>query len=88
MKNIYKAYTKVMMETTYYFVKQFVSFPDLKDVPDVLENYGMHTDFEQACKIAKIEDKNIRAQLLEQVQQNEETAKVIQMNAKIITVAQ
>lgn len=88
MKNIYTAYSKTITGITHYFVKKFITFPDLKDVPDILESYGMHTDFELACGIAKIDDKEVRKQLLKEVQENTESAKVIQMGAKVVNAAQ
>ena len=88
IKNIYTAYTKNVMGINYYFIKKFITFPELKDVPDVLENYGMHTNFEQACNIAKVDDKDVRLQLLKDVQENADSGKVIQMTAKIINSAQ
>lgn len=88
MKNIYTAYSKSMTGTTYYFVKKFITFPDLKNVPDVLENYGMHTDFGQACNIAKVDDKEIRQSLLRDIQENADSGRVIQMSTKIISAVQ
>ncbi|MEO7960546.1 MAG: hypothetical protein ABIR19_03305, partial [Ginsengibacter sp.] len=62
MNTFYTAYTRLLQGTSYYFVKKFSSFPDLNDVPDILENLGMHADFEEACKIAKLYDAGIKQQ--------------------------
>ena len=89
MENFYKAYTKVIQNTTFYFVKKFIKFPEYKDMSDVLESYGMHTDFNRACDIALIADEKIRKHLLENLQSQDVTAKVIHMNvANDISVAQ
>ena len=85
MENYYTAYTKIIDGVTFYFVKKYKSFPEYKDVEPILENYGMHPDFEKACQIAMIEDKVIKEQLLNNLEQNQNTAKLIQMNGgKII----
>ena len=61
-------------------------FPEYKDVQPILENYGMHTDFDKACQIAMVDDKTIKEQLLNDLEQSQITAKLIQMNGdKIIT---
>ena len=89
MENFYTAYTRVVQNTTFYFVKKFMTFPEYKDVPAVLESYGMHTDFNLACQIALINDKEIRDHLLADLQNNPHSAKVIHMNtAKGISAVQ
>ena len=86
MENYYTAYTKVINGVTFYFVKKYKAFPEYKDVQPILENYGMHTNFDKACQIAMIDDKATKAQLLNDLEQNSITAKLIQMNGdKIIT---
>ena len=79
MENIYKSYTKTVQGKTYYFVKKFLSFPEFNNVPDVLVGYGMHTDFDKACGIAMIQDENIKLQLLNNMANPVDTAKVIDM---------
>ena len=89
MENFYTAYTKVVQNTTYYFVKKYVTFPEYKDVPGVLESYGMHTDFNRACGIASVNDEEIRKRLLADLQNNPNSAKVIHMGiTKGISAAQ
>ena len=86
MENHYTAYTKVINDVTFYFVKKYKVFPEYKDVQPILENYGMHTDFDKACQIAMVDDKTVKAQLLNDLEENLNTAKLIQMNGdKIIT---
>ena len=86
MENHYTAYTKVINDVTFYFVKKYKAFPEYKDVQPILEHYGMHTNFDKACQIAMVDDKAIKEQLLNDLEQNLNTAKLIQMNGdKIIT---
>ena len=80
MENFYTAYRKTIDGVTFYFVKKYQTFPEYKDVPSVLENYGMHTDFKKACKIAMISDKAIQQQLLDTLEIKTSQTKVIQLN--------
>jgi hypothetical protein len=80
MENFYTAYTRVVQDTMFYFVKKYITFPEYEDVPGVLESYGMHTDFNRACQIALINDTEIRDHLLADLQNNPNSAKVIHMN--------
>ena len=66
MEFFYTAYTKTINDITYYFVKKYTRFPELKNAPAVLESYGMHTNFNKACKIAAIEDPEIKQQLFKE----------------------
>ena len=68
METFYKAYTKTEQNKLYYFVKRYLSFPEYKEVEDILEGYGMHTDFNKACSIAGINNPSIRKQLLDSIQ--------------------
>ena len=81
MENFYTAYTKVIENKTYYFVKKFLIFPEFKDVAPVLESYGMHTDFNKACSIASIHDPKIKEQLLSEAEGTVQQAKVIDLNS-------
>ena len=80
MENFYTSYSKVIQSKTYYFVKKYLTFPEFKNVPDVLVGYGMHTDFAKACSIATIHDETVREQLLNNIGTNPEQAKVIEMH--------
>ena len=80
MENFYNAYTKVIENKTYYFVKKYLIFPEFKDVAPVLESYGMHTDFNKACSIAAVNDPKIREQLLNEAEGTIQQAKVIDLN--------
>ena len=89
MENFYTAYTKVIQNTTFYFVKKFTIFPEFKDMPPVLESLGMHTDFNRACEIASVKDETARKNLFEEVQNQDISAKIIHMNISTdISVAQ
>src|SRR6266496_3878426 len=80
MENFYTAYTKTINGASFYFVKQYQTFPEYKNVPPVLENYGMHTDFKKACKIAMISDEAIQQQLFDTLPNSTVSAKLIRMN--------
>ncbi len=80
MENLYTAYTKVMENKTYYFVKKYLVFPEFKDVAPMQESFGMHTDFNKACSIAGINDPIIREQLLNEAKGTLQQAKVIELN--------
>jgi len=63
MEKFYNAYEKTINGITFYFVKQYRIFPEYKNVPAVLETYGMHTDFEKACRIALVLDEEVQREL-------------------------
>ena len=87
MQNFYTAYTTNVNGDILYFVKRYLTFPEYKDVPDILESYGMHADFERACSIAKIDDKVVRDQLLQELQHLPQNTTVIPMHvAKVFTL--
>jgi hypothetical protein len=77
MKTFYTAYAKSIDGTTFYFIKTFQTFPDLQNIPPILVNYGMHPNFEQACRIAQIADKEIKLQLLNEIESNIVSAKAL-----------
>jgi len=83
MENLYTAYTKVMDNKTYYFVKKYLVFPEFKDVEPMQESFGMHTDFNKACGIAGISDSIIREQLLNEAKGSVQHAKVIDLNTPV-----
>ena len=81
MENFYTAYTKIIENKTYYFVKKFLIFPEYQGVSPVLENYGMHTDFNKACNIAMVYDPKIKEQLLNEANGTVQQAKIIDLNS-------
>ena len=80
MENFYTAYRKTIDGVTFYFVKKYQTFPEYKGVPSILENYGMHTDFKKACKIAMINSREIQQQLLDSIENKSAQTKVVQIN--------
>ena len=66
MEKYYTSYTKKINNTTYYFVKKYIRYTELKDAPAILESYGMHTDFNKACRIASIQDNSIKQRLFKE----------------------
>ena len=80
MENFYTAYTKQIENTTHYFVKKFMAFPEFPNVEPVLESYGMHADFNKACTIAGIQEPEIKERLLREAEATLQTAKVIDFN--------
>ena len=80
MENFYIAYTKTINGVTFYFVKRFQSYPELKNASPFLENYGMHTDFYKACKIAMIDDKSVQMELLDTIKSTLVDEQKIPMN--------
>ena len=81
MENFYTAYTKVIENKTYYFVKKFMAFPEFEGVEPVLESYAMHADFEKACSIAGISDPLVKTRLLKEANETLQVAKVIDFNS-------
>lgn len=69
MEYLYSAYTKLVDDNIYYFVKKMITFPEFKGISDVLAGYGMHTDFEKACSICGIDDSACRRQLSAEMEQ-------------------
>ena len=85
MENYYTAYSKELQGKTYYFVKWYVAYSEIKNVPPMLKGYGMHLDFNKACRIAGIDDKKIKEQLLQDIEANVQHAKVIEFNLNSIS---
>lgn len=86
MKTFYTAYAKTIDDTLFYFVKSFQTFPEYQNVPPILETYGMHTDFEQACRIARIDDKEIQQQLLSELESNAASYNVLPLYPAVAEV--
>ncbi len=83
MENFYQSYTKVVGDQTYYFVKRYLRFPEYSQVADILEGFGMHTDFNTACLLAGIKEATIRTQLLEKLERPTILAKVIDLKQPV-----
>jgi hypothetical protein len=77
MKTFSTAYVKTINGIPFYFVKTYHSFPEYKDVPPVLETYGMHTSFKKACNIAQVTDPAVQQHLLNDIENKAAACKVI-----------
>ena len=77
MKPFYTAYAKAIDGITFYFVKSYLTFPEYKSIPPILETYGMHTSFKKACNIAQVHDPETQQRLLNEIENNAATCKVI-----------
>jgi len=64
MEHLYTVQTKLVDGKTHYFVKKILKLTEFKGLADVVIGYGMHTDFEKACRIAGISDKTVKDELL------------------------
>ncbi len=80
MENVFTAYTKIVNNVTFYFVKKYNTFPEYPEVPKVLDSMGMHSDFYRACSIAKINDETVINQLFDELRLVPDNAKVIRMS--------
>ena len=67
MEHQYTAYTKTINNVNYYFIKKYIRYTEVKNAPAILESYGMHTNFNTACKIAGITNAEIKQQLFKEV---------------------
>jgi len=78
METFFTSYTKKIEGNIFYFVKKFIAFPELSNLPPVQDGFGMHTDFDKACAIANLHDEGIKKQLLEGIESGaKQQAKVI-----------
>ena len=68
METIFTSYTKKIEGSLFYFVKRFIVFPGLSNMPPVQDGFGMHTDFDKACAIAGLYDEGIKKQLLAEIE--------------------
>jgi hypothetical protein len=80
MEMHYTSYTRKIGDSTFYFVKSFRIFPDMPQVPPLQEGFGMHIEFEKACRIAGILDPVMIQQLLRETREEQPQAKVIRFN--------
>lgn len=79
MKHNYQAYTKKVNGTEHFFVKKFLSFPEYQHVPDVMEGFGMHTNFSKACQIAGITDPQVMNNIFKDMSEPASHAIIIEM---------
>ena len=86
MTKFYTAYAKAIDGTTFYFAKSFLTFPEYKNVAPILQTYGMHTSFEQACNIAEIYDKEVQQKLLNEMEKNTASSEVLPLYPAVAEV--
>ncbi len=80
MEMNFTSYTKKIEGTTFYFVKRFIVFPELDNMPPLQDGFGMHTDFDTACSIAGVGDAITRGRLWDELENdNLQQAKVIEI---------
>ena len=81
MEYNYSAYTKLINNQTFYFVKKYLLFSELKDAAPVLVNYGMHLDFYKACSIAAVKESSLMTQLFKEAQETVQQGKLIDFSS-------
>jgi hypothetical protein len=87
MNYSYETYFKMIENRKYYFVKKYLQFKEYGDsLCDVLEGYGMHTDFSKACIIAGIKDNSLQQQLFARMEAQISEIKVIEMNQPVSVI--
>lgn len=86
MNTFYTAYAKAIDGIPFYFVKSYQKFPEYPTVPPVLRTYGMHTNFETACHIAEIYDKEIQQQLMNELETNIASSKVLPLYPSVAEI--
>lgn len=70
MENFFSAYVRTVNGKEIFFVKKYQAFPEYKELPPILDSYGMHKNFDKACKIAMIFDLEIKQQLIAELRAN------------------
>ena len=86
MSHVYVSYFKLIENKKHYFVKKFLHLTDCGNVSDILDGYGMHTEFKKACIIAGIKEIDIQQQIFDSMNISSVEAKVICMNNPIAVV--
>ena len=88
MEYLYTIHTKLVADKIHFFVKKLMTFPEFKGLADVVVGYGMHTNFEKACKISGIYDSTIRKQLLLDLEQRNQIKVATPQPGKLIAMPQ
>lgn len=76
MEYLYTVHTKLIDDKTYYFVKKLMALSEFKGLADMVVGFGMHTDFEKACRIAGIDDPECRKKLLIELEERSKPAEL------------
>lgn len=82
METIYTAYSKVVNDVNFYFVKKYTVFPEYENSPEILDSFGMHTDFFRACDIAEIHDDRVINKLMNDLRLIPESARVVPISGR------
>lgn len=83
METNFTSYKKKIEGVSFYFVKRFIVFPELENVPPVQAGFGMHTDFDIACSIAGVSDLVAKEKLWKSLENDAVLqAKVIEINSQ------
>jgi hypothetical protein len=86
MNYIYESYFKTIKGEKHFFIKKYLRLIGIGDVSDVMEGYGMHTDFKKACLIAGIKELEIQQKIFDSMEVNKAEAKVINLNSSLATM--
>ena len=86
MDTLYTAYAKSIDGITFYFVKSFHTFAEYQNVAPILKTYGMHPNFEEACNIAEIYDKEIQQQLINELETSSASSKVLPLYPSVAEI--
>lgn len=81
MQYFYEAYQKDVQGTKYFFVKRMLSFPEYPELSPLQEGFGMHTDFDKACRLAGIDDAATVMQIFASLSEQIPVAKIIDISA-------
>ena len=77
METYFKAYTRTVQGTLFYFVKKFTRFPEDPHIPDILERMGMHPEFLRACRLAGLHEDQAILELQAHLEAESATARII-----------
>ena len=83
METFYKAYSKMVLNRKTYFVKKIVRFPEYQGMEDIVIGYGMHSNFNRACSIAKIDSLKIRERLLAETECIPASGKILSLYSPV-----
>ena len=59
----YQSYTKEINGEVFYFVKKFIIFTGFNNINRLLTGYGMSRNFEKACLIASVTEKDVQQKI-------------------------
>ena len=86
MNYIYESYFKTIKGEKHFFVKNYLRLDGIGEVSDIMEGYGMHTDFKKACLIAGIKEVHLQQKIFDSMEANLAEAKIINLNSSLAPV--